>query len=256
MPKTLCLYAFNERDALFNTNLMYFIRNGVFASPDVVFCVIISGVSKINIDKQENITVLKRANEKGDFGAWGYGLEKMGTNFDYFIFLNDTCRGPYIPNWSPRSEWVKYFTMKLDDKCKLIGPTKNDLYGEHLQSYAFAMNKETMQMLFDEKIFHPTLNYKTQKMEFIVQHEVGMSKLLLSKGFQVGEFFNGFGRSPYFRDVLFSPFEVMFVKTNFFKRFDQRQIAIGGGEPIPNQVQRQAGGGGNIKVVARSVLRK
>jgi hypothetical protein len=234
--KTLVLYAYNERGQTFTSNLRYFLDNGVFAQqPDVTYCIVVSGASSQPIERP-GVEVLRRANEGGDFGAWGYGLEKMGAagDYDYFIFLNDTARGPYVPAWAERSEWTRFFTMRLNDKCRLVGPTKNSMISEHLQSYAFAMRRDTMQLLRDEGIFAPRLDYKTQKSDFIVAHEIRMSSLLLRAGYEVGEFFqrsNGASTTtPYFSRATLSPFEVMFVKTNVFMRFDERQLSIGGGQ--------------------------
>lgn len=262
MQKTLCIFAYNDRNQSFTDNLKYFLQNGLFESANITFCIVVSGASTtIQFPKQDNLHVLRRENRHGDFGAWGYALDQLGTGFDYFIFLNDTCRGPYIPHWAPRSDWVQFFCKRLDARCKLIGPTKNSLLGSHVQSYAFATDHIGLSILLEQKIFHPTLHYPAQKGEFIVQHEVRASKLLLEKGYEIAEFYNGNGGSSPYMAFHFhlSPFEVMYVKTNTLAQFDQRQISDGGGTVIAQptaKFSRRSGDDKTRQVVSRSMLLK
>lgn len=271
MKQTLVLFAYNERDALFTSNLHYFLNNGVFESEQCDFCIIVNGESSQTIagNVGANCCVLHRANRHGDFGAWGFALDTLGTDYESFIFLNDTARGPYVPGWAARSDWVRHFTRRLSDACKLVGPTKNSMIAEHLQSYAFALDKTALELLLKERIFHPSLHYPAQKMQFIVAHEVRMSKLLRDAGFCVEQFYYpppGHGLTPYFTGTPLSPFEVMFVKTNTGMHFDQRQLSVGHeSDKLPPQL-RHGGGAArttrdrshdkNVTTVARSKLQR
>ena len=237
--KTLILYAYNDRASLYDANLFFFLTHGVFESDHNDFCIIISGFSKKQINETTNLRVLHRENKKGDFGAWGDALKLYNlADYDRFIFINDTSRGPYVQGTCNIKMWPELFTSRLNDRCKLVGPTQNSVIANHIQSYAFACDSVALKILMDDGIFTPTFEYPVQKMEFIVRHEVGMSRLLVDKGYTFEAFFRGDGITPYFGSLILSPFEIMFVKANMPMRFDKRQMenATPGwnGEPMPN----------------------
>lgn len=224
--KTLILFAYNERLSIFDDNLRFFIEFGVFESDLYDFCIVVSGpVQQLPTKKVKNMQILERNNEKGDFGAWGDGLKLYNLDsYDKFIFLNDTSRGPYVQGTCPVEMWPQLFTCMLDDRCKLVGPTQNSMIEEHIQSYAFACDITALKILMDDRIFAPTLQYPLQKNQFIIRHEIGMSRLLISKGFTFKSFFKGNGLTPYFGLITISPFEIMFIKANMPMKFDKRQI--------------------------------
>jgi hypothetical protein len=141
------------------------------------------------------------------------------------------------------------------------------MIAEHIQSYAFAIEKSTLLLFIAEGIFAPTLDYGKQKMDFVVAHEVRMSSLLLKRGYEIKEFYQppknaSSNFTPYFGGrIALSPFEVMFVKTNAFMRFDERQLAIGGTEKAPSgkrvvKAPLPVIGGTNMLTVPRAQLLK
>jgi len=228
--KTLVLFAYNDRNALYDENLTFFHTFGVFESDWCDFCIILSGRTKKKFDETSNLRIIYRENDAGDFGAWGSALKTYDLDaYDRFIFLNDTSRGPYVQGSCKISMWPKLFTSKIDEKCKLVGPTKNNVVADHIQSYAFACDKIALDILMEDGIFAPKLEYPRQKWDFIVRHEVGMSRLLVSKGYTFEAFFRGDGITPYYGSIVISPFEVMFIKANMPMRFDKRQTE----HPLP-----------------------
>lgn len=73
-----------------------------------------------------------------DFGGWRYALDalrKPRDSYKYFVFMNSSVRGPYLPSYVPPSlHWTKVFTQMLREDgdgwanngpIKLVGLTIN-----------------------------------------------------------------------------------------------------------------------------------
>ncbi len=75
--------------------------------------------------------------------------------FKYFIFVNSSVRGPYMPAYAARTiTWTQAFVRLLSDDVKLVGPSVNceatwwhgDVHQKarhnaHVQSYAMATDR-------------------------------------------------------------------------------------------------------------------
>lgn len=156
------------------------------------------------------VIVVKRANTGFDFGGFQAGLVALDKvvlpggreNFSKFIFINSSCRGLFIPphvmpTKTPRAVWADIFTSQLSQTVRLVGPTINILIPDasrpkswghsmckavgasimpHVQSYAFAVDKECLAVLVANKIFGP--EYPTIT-DAIVHQEIPMSLSVL-----------------------------------------------------------------------------
>ena len=241
----LILYAYYETENS-KKNLDFFIKNGVTNENDVKFIFLINNHKlSILIPDFKNVTVLKRENYGYDFGAYSNGLDIVNLNdFDYFIFLNDTVRGPFLPRYLPKKYWYRLFTNMLSDKTKLCGATKNyEINGTHIQSPSFATDKIGLDILIKNKIFDLE-NYNDKdsdhnqlinnnKKKFIHKYEIGMSKIILDNGFKIKSLEQSenisdrsklekliltdinWNNNYYGQDL--NPIEVMFYKSNRLK---------------------------------------
>jgi hypothetical protein len=69
--------------------------------------------------------------------------------FKYFVWLNSSVRGPFLPAYHPASmHWTAAFVRKLRGDVKLVGSTINcggayalSAQQPHIQSYAVAMDQ-------------------------------------------------------------------------------------------------------------------
>ncbi len=69
--------------------------------------------------------------------------------FKYFVWLNSSVRGPFLPSYHPRDvHWTRAFVRKLAGDVKLVGATINcggayalSAQQPHVQSYAVAMDQ-------------------------------------------------------------------------------------------------------------------
>lgn len=49
-------------------------------------------------------------NEGYDFGGYSYSIQMNNKNtFDYYIFLNDTVIGPFVPRFNSKITWYENF---------------------------------------------------------------------------------------------------------------------------------------------------
>lgn len=241
----LVLYAYYETDNSIK-NLKFFLKNGVTDNKDVTFLFIINN-NKLSVDmpNYKNVHVLKRNNYGYDFGAYSMALDKINIdNYKYFIFLNDTVKGPFIPRYLPKKYWYKLFTNMLSENTKLCGSTKNyDPNGTHIQSSSFCTDDVGVKLLIDNNIFD-LKNYDNEKsdhnmlinndkVKFILKYEIGMSKLFLDNGFKIKSLEQSenvsdrsklpnlpltdvsWNKNYYGADL--NPIEVMFYKSNRLK---------------------------------------
>lgn len=222
---------------LSKVNLQFFIKNGVFDTSTVHYNFIIKGSNcSIDIPQQDNIKIHYTENKGYDFAAYTYSVEHPHTNnkeYDYYIFLNDTVRGPFVPRYVPKSYWFHCFIQLLNEKTKLVGVTINrqeyNKTPKHVQSMCFATDLKGVKMLQEKQIFDIKRNIdvfeKYGKCEFIIQFEIGMSKMFLEEGYSIDSLLQveNISGEPLHKDVhlphtyygmTLNPLEIMFIKIN------------------------------------------
>lgn len=118
----VCLSYYETKSS--KVNLQFFLEHAIV--PDADYVVIINGF-RCTVALPSGITVLRRDNTGGDFGAWGSALALIDISmYTHFVLLNDTVRGPFLPRYIPPSlSWLDLFTSKLDNQTKLVGLTMN-----------------------------------------------------------------------------------------------------------------------------------
>lgn len=205
--KTLILYTFHE----FNKRVEYFINNGIFESEDYTFLIIINDNSNNNdnaiINLPEYVKILKRNNIGFDFGAWSDGLfnDNLYKNYDYFIFINSSCIGPFTPSYY-HGNWCDIFINNITDDIKLFGTTINNFNSNinanknlnntsHVQSWVFCMDKLALELLIEKNIFSEI--YDKTHLDVINNKEVPMSHEIIKNGWNIGSLM------VYYKDVDF-----------------------------------------------------
>lgn len=229
----LITYVYFESQ-LSKINLHFFIENGVFESKTVHYNFIIkSRECSIDIPNYDNIKVYYIENKGYDFIGYSYSVEHPHNNvkeYDYYIFLNDTVRGPFLPRYISKSCWVYCFIQLINEKTKLVGISINryvsDKISKHVQSMGFATDLKGIRLLQDKQIFNIKKNREIyNKFEFIIKFEVGMSKVFLEAGYLIdsfmqvenmdGELKHGDIHHPNkYYGITLNPIEIMFIKVN------------------------------------------
>jgi len=167
-----------------------FFNEAIFQDSQVDFIVVCN--SSIQLFLPSYVKIIYRENKGHEFGAWSDVL-LTHTNYDYYICVNSTVDGPYLP--SDKGKWTDIYIDGLKGDIKLFGSTINGCTGQwiqqfpyyngpHVQSYIFSMSNETMKYLSNEGIF--SLTYISDKIKILFLKEIRMSKKILDKGWNIG----------------------------------------------------------------------
>jgi len=204
--KTLCIFAYYEKDEICRKNLEFFVRHAILhhhghnttnTTTTMDYIIVVNDdkgtFSKSNIEVlPNNVRWMTRPNKGYDFGAYTFVLNHDEVDispYTHFIFINSSVRGPFLRK-SSDTLWADIFLDMIRGDVHLVGTTINmfgppeTLFTEnHVQSMMFAMDAECLQLLFPT-IFshnHPTDNFG----DTVVQKEIAMSQLVLKKGWNI-----------------------------------------------------------------------
>lgn len=235
MPKLLVLYVFH----IYNDRVKHFIDNCIFKDDNTDF-ILISNNKDNKFIAPDYVKVLFRDNIGFDFGGWSDALliNNLYKNYDYFIFVNSSVLGPYLPSYY-NGKWTDIYINGLKDNIKLFGSTINNcgdpINKAHVQSYIFSMDKNTLEYLINCEIF--TMNkYLNDYFETVWQKEFKMSRKIIENNWNIGSLMNNYrnvdftfkDKKPqdynieFFDDIAFSSYlnklftlyEVVFIKGN------------------------------------------
>lgn len=188
MSKTLVLFVFH----IFNDRCKKFIDKCIFKDPNVDF-IIISNNKNARFQCPSYVKKMFRNNIGYDFGGWSDALlyNNLYQNYDNFIFINSSVIGPFLrPDF--KGKWTDIYLNGLKGDVKLFGTMINTMRDPrkkaHVQSYVFAVNKDTLQYLIDEGIFSNT-KYVKNFNEAVNQKEILMSRKIIDKGWNIGSLF-------------------------------------------------------------------
>ncbi len=117
--KYCCIYAYYEKDDLYKSNFQYFLDNAILDNID--YYIVINGNYTININNKNNIKIFEKENKGYDFGAYSHVIKRIKQNYDYYIFLNATVKGPYLDN--KNDNWLEKFLSLFNNNVKLVGCT-------------------------------------------------------------------------------------------------------------------------------------
>lgn len=188
MSKTLVLFVFH----IFNDRCQNFIDNCIFEDPNVDF-IIISNDKNARFHSPSYVKKIFRNNVGYDFGGWSDALleNNLYKNYNNFIFINSSVIGPFLrPDF--QGKWTDIYLAGLKGDVKLFGTMINTMENPrkkaHVQSYVFAMDRETLEYLIEVGIFSNTKYVKTFK-EAIDQKEILMSRKIIEKGWNIGSLY-------------------------------------------------------------------
>ncbi len=233
MPKTLVLYVFHE----VNQRVKNFIEKAVFYDENIDF-LFISNKRENIFEVPSYVKRMYRDNIGVDFGGWSDGLltDDLYKNYDFFIFVNSSVSGPFLPSYY-KGKWTDIYLDGLKDNVRLFGSTINTcvgsnhpLYTEHIQSYIFSMDREVLEYLIQKEIFTMKC-YSNSIHDAVINKEILQSRLVIEKGWNIGcllPCYNGvdfckkeqtvpfFGdiMHPEYRNKFWNEYEIVFVKGN------------------------------------------
>lgn len=238
---------------IINNEVEYFINNGYIKNSVADFYVCFNGdfpieTYKINAGNLglNNLFFHNRKNTGHDFSGWAYVLfiekfnKKIYELYDYYIFINSSCMGPFVPLYV-KNNWVELFTNMITNDIKLVGPTINLYYGRpHIQSYMMCTDRIGIDIAIRKNIFTKDGIANMGKHDIIENYEIGFSKHILEEGYDIKSLLKAYEEiSPrrYFETknfanpsnlilqddnaydnqycgISFHPYEVIFFKSN------------------------------------------
>jgi len=79
----------------------------------------------------KNVTYICTENRNNDYGGYALALAQLKdlNHFDYFIFCNSSCRGPFFSRLFNRS-WTDIFLRQFEKDVELIGSSINIMHND------------------------------------------------------------------------------------------------------------------------------
>lgn len=201
LSPTLVMYVFARDCNISEANLNYFLQHGISNRSSYTYLIVIQdGATSSDAWPKlpkvpPNVRFVSHPNECFDVGTVGWLLFESGevqvSHYDFFVWLNPSVRGPFVPTWMDSSEWPLLFTSKINSTIKLSGTVlscggiADEILGErinpHLQSYLLATDTVGLGVLQKENVFRCYKRYT----EVIYFGEVGASLAILQAGYNI-----------------------------------------------------------------------
>lgn len=193
-----CIYAYYEKTRDYLDNLAYFLRHGVDDEIDYVF--VVNGSCSLRFPERPNIKVILRENSGFDFGGHSAGVASLDRDYDYYVFLNATCRGPFLPPYV-RMHWSEPFLDLMNEKVHLCGASIAVQYNTDwipyftathawprqyypaVESYFFVLSRTGLDIALAAGIFSP--RDERGYWDVVFRREIGLSISILSKGYNI-----------------------------------------------------------------------
>ena len=129
-----------------------------------------------------------------DLGSIGWLLFESGkvqlSRYKYFVFVNPSVRGPFVPSYIEKTSWIEVLTGKLTETVKLVGPViscggmkwnESVRQNPHVQSYVMATDITGLELLRKNDVFGCYDGYE----ECVYRGELGASLAILEAGFNL-----------------------------------------------------------------------
>lgn len=214
------VFAHYDKDNLIDDYVVYYLKalRGLCDKLVFVTCNEISDVEMAKLDGLVDFTIAEKHDEY-DFGSYKRGflyLQDAGhlANTDELIFANDSCFAPLYP--------LEPIFEKMENQgCDFWGITKNRFGADkkddkfftvirpHIQSYFLVFTKK----VFQEPVFADfikSIKHHEQKMDIIINYEIGLSELLVNNGFKDDTYVKDYYR---FNHTLYSFWRELITKS-------------------------------------------
>lgn len=200
-------------------NLNYFIRVGIRGNlpgtrdvhDRVDFTIVVNGnkctpcdvslketlaLPELQRKPRDWVTVIKRQNKGMDFGAFAEAIKYMQSkgrlwSYSFFVFLNSSTRGPFLPKWTPPSfHFVDALIdpMLRNPKVKCVTgaiaclPSKDPAgRGAVAETLYFGLDRTGLKIAMKEGVFYS----RDVKAGTIMQSEYGVARALFRHGYNI-----------------------------------------------------------------------
>lgn len=253
MKGRVCVvYHFFDDRSTYRSNFLHFLAFGFVEEID--YYVLISGGTDLDLPACDNIYYITTPNKGFDFGAICFAVNRIPIQeYEYFIFLNSTVRGPFIPSYC-ETKWFMALINLLGDEVGVAGVSINNLtppskyfnqykvlfpdnnrdFLAHVQTMAYVLPGKIVSMLMSRNFYNTDRLF--EKSDVICRYEIHLSQVILDMGYDLSSLLMGWGHLNFRRsvqaqpkvisyqgDIWFSnmyrgfgihPLQAIFVKTN------------------------------------------
>lgn len=140
LPSTLVVYSYRNTDPEAVSNLQFFLKNVITLRDTARYIIVVDhGLDQYgefhsavlpDLPSNAQYVSVRACFELGHVGMVFSGLTKAEVNlqqYQYFVWLDSTVRGPFMPSYVSRSAdppaWHSFLTSRLSDTVKLVGAT-------------------------------------------------------------------------------------------------------------------------------------
>lgn len=197
--KIATIYHYYELNETYKDNLIFFLNTSIVNEVEYFFY--ISGACSVELPQLSNTQYFHIENKNNDFGgAIEFSKNKRSLDFDIYIFINSSIRGPFIPSYYS-SSWYEVFTSRISKKVALVGSSINLLTEEsrisdyfkerfnfsppfiHVQTTAYALSYEGYSLVVKKGLYdvHDSL----KKNDVIARYEILLSQIILNNNFSI-----------------------------------------------------------------------
>lgn len=200
--KRAAVFAHYDKDNLVDEYVIYYLKSLKEVCEKIVFvsCGTLSDSEKHKLNDIADYIIAEPHNEY-DFGSYKRGFSYLkNTNlseYDELIFANDSCYGPF---YSLKNIFEEMESKNID----FWGITKNNfgyrkhpnhffIKRPHVQSYFIVFKKNIFKSGFFEE-FIESVKEENHKNLIVSNYEIGLTELLVEKGFKYDAFVKGYER--------------------------------------------------------------
>jgi rhamnosyltransferase len=184
----ICIFAHFSKDIEVADYVIMYLKELYSQGCATIFVSTAKKITELSLSKIKPyvVNIIIRKNIGLDFGSFytGYQISKIYTHHKYLLLANDSVFGPIV-GLDPIFEMVK----KSD--CDVLGYTDSWEQSYHLQSYFLIFTKK----VFTDEVFETfwkNFQFSNNKQYIIKKCEIGLSSVLINKGFNLRAFCNYF----------------------------------------------------------------
>lgn len=207
--KRLAVFASYDKNCKINDYIVYYLKELNKVS-DIIF-VADNPLDEVEKEKIRSLTISIIAEKHGeyDFGSYKRGYlwaeeKNILDHYEQLIFCNDSAFGPFYPfepifskmEKIPEIDFWGIYMTKAETKTE-----KNIRKKDHAQSYFIVFDHKIVTSAIFKSFIHDITKLKN-KDTIIEKYEVGLSQLLISKGFRCGGYMSGPDNAPHKKNAL------------------------------------------------------
>lgn len=193
--RALIVYNYYPRadDSEYTNNFLYFVREGIISNDGNDYVVVVQldyGQPAPQLPPlPSHARYITHPNECFDLGTIGWLLKNHISirRYAYFVFLNSSVRGPFLPGWADRIHWVGELTRLFKGRVKMVGSTINCGRAfdsppiPHVQTYAFAVDYKGLRVLMEAGVFQCFRDWQ----HAIVEGEIAAARAIFDAGYTI-----------------------------------------------------------------------